>query len=1533
MSIIKKTAKKATVIALAIMMVFTYFPALPGPITTAAANDPEALRLWYSSPADVISGVTEQNAWERWSLPIGNSSIGANVFGRVSLERISLNEKSLWSGGPTGSTGSRRYIDNSDPYDFTRFEGTDSGANQAYNGGNSLARGNWGAQLATTQNLFATGATTTQTNAACNNLIGLNNNGYGYFLSYGNMYINFGTTPAYTNYKRWLDLNTAIAGVEYDMDGVHYTRENFISFPDNVLVTRLTSTGGNMIPFTVSVESNTANSSPRTYTTEVTTVGSDRVIKLAGYLNDNNMLFQSTTRIVIDGSGAFTNTDTNVTVTGTSSVTIYTTIGTDYKDLYPKYRTGETSAQVDTRVTGYVTAAAAKGFNAVRQNHVADYSGLFSRINVDIGQEVSAYPTNQLITRYNSGAATFGEQRQLELLLFQYGRYLMIEGSREARPGEDVTLPTNLQGLWANVNNSSWHSDYHMNINLQMNYWPAYNTNLAECAMPVIDFVDKLREPGRITAAIYAGIYSTAENPENGFTAHTQNTPFGWTCPGWSFSWGYSPAAVPWILQNCWEYYEYTEDLQFLKDTIYPMMKEESKFYSQYLYKVVDANSKDGYYYISCPAYSPETGPYTMGNTYEQTLVWQHFTDTLTAAELVGETDNALIADWQEKRDHLYGPLEIGNSGQIKEWYIETTFNRDANGNTLSSEGYSHRHMSHLLGLYPLDLISFETPELLKAAIVSLNNRVDQSTGWAMGQRINAWARVGDGDHAHKLISNLLTLSSGSNGGILENLWDTHTPYQIDGNFAATSGFAEMLLQSNVGYINILPALPKAWPNGSYNGLVARGNFEIGVKWENMGATEVTVLSKNGNDAVVQYKGISEAAVTDKDGVSVSFTAVSDDRISFETTAGQTYIITGIPEQEPIIEPEPEIPPVYDTLIENGKIMASLSPNPLDSRISNHQGSNGGRKSDDGGTIVSANYNPLSIGWFFDDNQRVNQRIYMDGLDNQGGNWAGYLDLTVDADRESPYQLNILCFSGSSRRYEIIVNGQSCGATPFTHETPAYSVGGTGSNETRVLQKEVILKKGANTIRIQAPSGEAAPNFMGLAVAQRVNTKPRLTGSVNWLGSAFFSNPDVVINRASSATLSSRALGSMVAETYDPETIGWFFPDLEQPTVNTGVALGSKYSINGLDNAGSAEWNGSVVVRVVAPKTDLYNVNVLVERPDTAVGRLYEVTVNDVSQGNTLAISSSTIRYSNNTSYGGAVLQRPVKLNKGENFIKLQAPYGSNGPAFYAMAVVGYEAVPADVGQIMSLGDPAVEARNGSGGAWTNNSTTAFGLMRNFNPDTIGLFLPEDTSGITASYVTGLDSAATLNRGHLNLSVNAQEDGEYLLNIMCSTGTANLLYDVTVNGVSQGNTDAVSNSATSSSTYSTLTSQMVNVLQKKINLKAGENTIRLQSPSGVTASAPNFMAALVLGKGIINHRVVEEIVKTVQANSDAAGMLIVAAYNVQNRLIAIKPLVLEAGLKTYAFDLDIADAKTVRVFAWNENFVPLYKDYQIQQTD
>ena len=782
------------------------------------------------------------------TLPIGNGDMGANVYGEIASEHLTFNEKTLWTGGPSESR-------------------------KDYMGGNSTEKGQDGASLKNIQKLFAEGKTSEAT-AACNNLLVGISNGYGAYQPWGDIYFDYKdiTEKNATEYQRDLDLKTAISTVSFKEDGTQYTREFFMSHDDDVLVARLEAKGSEKLNLDVRFPSKQGG--------KTVAEGND-TLKLCGALTDNQMKYASYLTVKAD-NGSVTGSGDKLTVKDASAVTVYLSAATDYKNAFYNedktedyyYRTGETDEALAKRVKETVDKAVEKGYKEVKATHLEDYQELFNRVSLNIGQTVSEKTTDDLLKTYKDGSASESEKRQLENMLFQYGRYLTIASSRE-----DSQLPSNLQGVWNSLTNPPWSSDYHMNVNLQMNYWPTYSTNLSECALPLIDYVDSLREPGRVTAKVYAGVESK-DGEANGFMAHTQNTPFGWTCPGWAFSWGWSPAAVPWILQNCWEYYEFTGDTEFMEENIYPMLKEEATFYNQIL-----TEDKDGKL-VSSPSYSPEHGPYTAGNTYEHTLIWQLYEDAAKAAEVLGQ-DTELAAKWKENQSKLKGPIEIGDDGQIKEWYEETTLD---SMKPQGADPAGHRHLSHMLGLFPGDLIA-QKEEWLQAAKVSMDYRTDNSTGWGMGQRINTWARLGEGNKAHELIQNLFK------GGIYPNLWDTHAPFQIDGNFGYTSGVSEMLLQSNMGYLNLLPAIPDVWADGSVDGLIARGNFEVDMDWAKTSLTKAEILSKNGGECEIGYPGIAKAKIVDSKGAEVTVEKVSEDRIKFNTTKGETYTMTEIPER------------------------------------------------------------------------------------------------------------------------------------------------------------------------------------------------------------------------------------------------------------------------------------------------------------------------------------------------------------------------------------------------------------------------------------------------------------------------------------------------------------------------------------------------------------------------------------------------------------------------------------------------------------
>ena len=835
------------------------------------------LILQYHAPADkgtlILSPgagrTTEENIWQQYTLPIGNGDMGANIYGGISEERMTFNEKTLWTGGP----------------------GPDR---PDYMGGNLKECGRDGKTLRKIQKLFREGRNT-EASEACEELVG-GTDGYGAYQCWGNLRVRYeGLDEASAgNYRRRLDLENAVADVAFDCGktcfahgeiqdepgGSHYEREYFMSHPAKVLAVKLTARGEDKLNLVISFESAQQGS----------TIAERNSLRLEGEVKDNGLKYCTLIMAEAD-RGIIKASDDSLLIDEAESVVIYLASATDYENRWPAYRTGETAAALKDRVAQVLECAAARGYEILKEEHIRDYRKIFSRVSLNLGQKdmrahahtEDAYTedahtekgqerfpdaTDRLLERYKNGLASQVESRYLEVLLFQYGRYLLISSSRE-----DSQLPANLQGVWNVSNDPIWSADYHLNVNLQMNYWPAGPANMAECILPLIRYVDSLRVPGRITAKIYAGIESTRMEPENGFMAHTQNTPFGWTCPGWSFDWGWSPAAVPWILQNCWEYYEFTGNKEILENRIYPMMREEAKLYDQLLVRKPDGTL------VSSPAYSPEHGPRTEGNTYEHTLIWQLYEDTIRAAGELGlNREQAEV--WKENQKRLKGPAEIGDDGQLKEWYEESWA-----GSVKESEGYAHRHLSHMLGLYPGSLISLENTELLRAAIAALDQRTDVSTGWGMGQRINSRARTGEGEKAYQLIQMLIRT------GRYPNLFDAHPPFQIDGNFGLTAGICEMLIQSKTGATRLLPALPQEWRDGSFEGLAARGNYIWSAKWRESRLLRAWVYSANGGTVSVHYAGIQNASLLDETGASVNMHILSSDRIAFQTEAGQCYYL------------------------------------------------------------------------------------------------------------------------------------------------------------------------------------------------------------------------------------------------------------------------------------------------------------------------------------------------------------------------------------------------------------------------------------------------------------------------------------------------------------------------------------------------------------------------------------------------------------------------------------------------------------------
>ena len=759
-----------------------------------------------------------ENIWEQASLPLGNGSLGLSVIGEVKSDRLVLNHKTLWAGGPSpkrpdycGGNITTPDKDGKMPYDYylqirEEFEkGNDKKAHDL-----------------------------------CEKLVGIYD-GYGAYQCWGELQFNASDIKKYKNYNRSLDMSTGICTVTYDAklknrEWVSDTREFFVSHPDKCGVIHFARKGGK-INCEIDLVSEHKGSAEF----------NDKILTHKGIIEDNGLNFCLVAKVLTNGK--VTATSKGFVIKNADEFTIVMSADTDYLDNYPDYRRGETAQELYNRVKTMNENSSLKSFNELRKAHAYDFSTLYGRISIDLGGKIEA-TSDKLLFKYNKL-----DPRSAEQLLYQYGRYLAISSSRE-----DDILPSNLQGIWNCTNKPKWSSDFHTNVNLQMNYWPIYNGNLSECAKPLIRYIKSMVIPGRLTAEYYTNVKS-GKGEANGFLFHTQCTPFGWTCPGWNFNWGWSPAAVPWILHNCYEYYEYTLDKETLKNDIYPMLKECAEYFAKLL---VEHNGR----LVTVPCYSPEHGPRTMGNTYEQALLWQHYDNTIKSAIALG-VDDDLINKWQNIKSKLK-PYEIGADGQIKEWEHEKHLGEIGERH--------HRHMSHLLGLFPCNVINWhDNPEFIKAAIVSMNDRTDKSTGWSMGQKINTWARVLDGDRVLSIIGTLFK------NGIYPNFFDYHPPFQIDGNFGFTSGVNEMLMQSHCGFIHLLPALPTAWQKGKITGLVARGNFTVSIEWDNGRLTKAEITSNKG--------GICKLYYAKADFVVENICESENNFAQFDTVKGETYTI------------------------------------------------------------------------------------------------------------------------------------------------------------------------------------------------------------------------------------------------------------------------------------------------------------------------------------------------------------------------------------------------------------------------------------------------------------------------------------------------------------------------------------------------------------------------------------------------------------------------------------------------------------------
>ncbi len=739
------------------------------------------LTLWYQQPA---------GKWTE-ALPIGNGRLGAMIFGGVEREHLQLNEGTLWAGGP-------------------------------YNPNNTNALG----ALPEARKLVFAGKYDEAQKLIGEKMMATPLREMPYE-TLGDLYLDFPTNVPVGNYRRDLDLDTAVATVSYTMNGVHFKREIFSSAVDQVIVIRLTADQPEQISFTAGMATpqKVIVSVERTNTLVMAGVNGDmRGIKGA-------LKFQARVQVLAEGGNVLTASN-SLSVAKANAVTLFIAAATSYKNYH------DVSGNPEAITKKQVADAGRKTFETMRTAHIAEHQKMFRRVQLTLEtDEPLNLPTDERIKNFANG-----NDPQFATLYFQFARYLLICCSR---PGGQ---PATLQGLWNDSMTPPWDSKYTININTEMNYWPAEPCNLSECVEPLTQMVLEIAKTGERTAAVHYGA--------RGWVAHHNTDLWRATAPVDGPNSGMWPTGGAWLCQNLWEHYLYTGDKSYLKK-IYPAMKGAAQFFLDTL-----VEEPTHHWLVTCPSLSPENKnpaakgtSITAGPTMDMQILRDLFANCIRASEILG-TDKKFAAQLAATRAKL-APLQIGSAGQLQEWLQDID---------LQSRDLHHRHVSHLYGLYPGAEIDVNTtPELAAAVKKSLEIRGDQATGWATAWRINLWARLHDGDHTFSILEFLL-----SPARTYPNMFDAHPPFQIDGNFGGASGIAEMLLQSQNDVIQILPALPKAWSGGSVKGLRARGGFEVDIVWRDGQLVRTTIHSLNGNPVRLRY-GMATKFVPTKKGETITW--------------------------------------------------------------------------------------------------------------------------------------------------------------------------------------------------------------------------------------------------------------------------------------------------------------------------------------------------------------------------------------------------------------------------------------------------------------------------------------------------------------------------------------------------------------------------------------------------------------------------------------------------------------------------------------